>query len=111
MVRNYKRKTGRAAIDENLMTAAIRDCLNKVETATSAAAKYNIKRTTLISRLKKPEVHESRALQTVFGSKYSTRQILTLRRVFTMRVDSHDCFLVIVRECESMFTRETFRIR
>lgn len=55
MVRNYKRKT-QSDIDENAMKKAVAEVLTGAETATSAGKKYNIKRQTIKSRVKKNKI-------------------------------------------------------
>lgn len=92
MVRNYKKKTQRVSIDEEDIKKAVSDVLKKIETPTSASLKYNIKRTTLNSRLKKKissidplaldgsdsgnELSENE-LSFKSGSKYAVWQVFT----------------------------------
>lgn len=96
MVRNYKKKTDRIFIDEDQFRKAISDVLNKLETPTTAAIKYHIKRTTLNSRLKKLQsiscsrsandqncaddsghLSEIEIPEGVYQSKFTSKQIFT----------------------------------
>lgn len=74
MVRNYKRKT-QSDIDENAMKKAVAEVLTGAETATSAGKKYNIKRQTIKSRVKKKQ-NCSAGYNTIYQSKFTSRKFL-----------------------------------
>lgn len=74
----YKRKHPERVIDEEIIEKALNDIRNKIETATSAARKYKINRTTMIYRMKKlEETGVTNKLQKSFSSKYASLQVLT----------------------------------
>lgn len=80
MVRNYKRKTQRDAIDESAMKKAVADVLRGVETATSAGRKYNIKRQTIESRIKKQDpLGDHTTEDTIYQSKFTWKQVFTMK--------------------------------
>lgn len=53
MVRNYIKKKLQNTVDEARMKRAISDIVNNRENNSFAARKYNLKRTTIITRLKR----------------------------------------------------------
>lgn len=71
-----KKTTDRSSIDEIAIKNALADIQNKTKTPTSAARKYGLKRTTLISRLKKAQSSELH-VSPIFSSKYTTHQIFS----------------------------------
>ncbi|XP_067613942.1 uncharacterized protein [Eurosta solidaginis] len=75
MVRNYKRKT-QSNVDESKMKKAIADVLNGVETPTSASKKYNLKRQTIESRVKK---HGHKNVDAIYQSKFTWKQVFTIK--------------------------------
>lgn len=99
MVRTYKRKTDRSTNEENV-SKALRDIANKTETISSAARKFNIRRTTLRERFKKytkknvaDSGNSSNDEGTVanFSSKFSTRQVLTTKQENDLTVYFEKC--------------------
>ncbi|XP_049310318.1 uncharacterized protein LOC125778074 [Bactrocera dorsalis] len=79
MVRNYKRKT-QSNIDESKMRKAVADVLNGVETPTSAGKKYNLKRQTIESRVKKQDpLAGHTAGDAIYQSKFTLRQVFTMK--------------------------------
>lgn len=87
MVRNYKKKTNRCDIDENDIKKAVNDVRIGTYSCRQAARIYNLKRTTLLYRLKKLneknyETEDSGAedqsdMSQKFSSKYTSRQVFT----------------------------------
>ncbi|KAI4455509.1 hypothetical protein MML48_9g00000486 [Holotrichia oblita] len=84
MPRKYIKKTNRTQISEQAMKSAVQDVIRKLETPTSAALKYNLKRTTIITRIKKKQnTHGSDSGQSTddesnhYSSKYTSNQIFT----------------------------------
>lgn len=70
----YKKKNAEKHIDEDAMAKAIEEIRNKTETPSSASKKYNLKRTTILSRMSK----NNENISSKFHSKYSSQQILTI---------------------------------
>lgn len=82
MVRNYKAKTQRGSFDENAINKALSDVFAGVETPTSASRKYNVKRQTIESRIKKrAPLQDLSSDQTfkdiIYQSKYTGKQVFT----------------------------------
>lgn len=82
MVRNYKPKTQRASVDENAMKKALCDVLCGIETPTSAARKYSLKRQTIESRIKKidplADFNSNETASNVnYQSKFTSKQVFT----------------------------------
>lgn len=71
----YKRKFPEKIIDEDKMKKAIEEIKQKKETPTSAARKYGLKRTTLLSRFSKEQTNVGAVKD--FQSKFSSNQVLT----------------------------------
>lgn len=100
MVRTYKRKTERATNETNV-SKALQDIRNKTETISSAARKYNIRRTTLRERFKKytkktvadsgNKSSNDEGTVVNFSSTFSTRQVLTSEQENDLTVYFEKC--------------------
>ncbi|XP_022909090.1 uncharacterized protein [Onthophagus taurus] len=81
MVRNYKRKNTRSGIvDEEAMTSAIKEVLNKNLSTRKSANKYGIKPSTLetrINKIRKAKSGEPTTSNRLFNSKYTANQVFT----------------------------------
>lgn len=53
MPRKYNKKASRTEISKEAMKSAVQDVIRKLETPTSAASRYNLRRTAIITRIKK----------------------------------------------------------
>lgn len=84
MVRNYKKKRTRSDIDEEAMSSAIKDVIEGRLSFRKAAEKYNIKSSTLQSRvIKMRKQADCKKQLRSFGSKYTSCQ------VFSTEEESH----------------------
>lgn len=73
----YKRKYPEKTFDEKAMKEAVKAVLEKKETASSAAKKYGVKRTTILSRLSRIGDSRTASLDQMFSSKHSGSQVLS----------------------------------
>lgn len=99
MVRNYKKKTNRALIDEGLITNAIKAVMKEGLSTRRAAELFNVKRSTLVSRMKKSKLHQRNtqddsgndSSEEEYNNNFEFSSKYTVAQVFTTEQENNLC--------------------